>query len=151
MDIRELVESWGEPGEFGRSLRSHWLALVGLAIVAIVIVGLSTAFYRVDASDEGVVLRFGQHVRTSPPGLHFKLPWPIEQVYHVSVQRVQTLEFGFETERPGRVTQYAPPGQEYLTVSEMLTGDLNLANVEWVRQVQSGAYRRTRLGLGRPE
>ena len=134
MDRREIMERWGEPGEFSRSLRQNWSALLGIVVVAIVIIGLLTSFYRVDASDEGVVLRFGRHARTAPSGLHFKLPWPIEQVYHVAVRRVQTLEFGFETERPGRITEYATPGPEQLDVSEMLTGDLNLANVDWVVQ-----------------
>ena len=86
--------------------------------------------HRVDASNEGVVLRFGKHIRTSPPGLHMKIPWPVERVYEVSVQRIKTLEFGFETEHAGRVTEYIPTGAEHLDVAEMLTGDLNLAHVE---------------------
>jgi membrane protease subunit HflK len=63
-----------------------------------------------------------------------KMPWPIDTVYEVPVQRVQTLEFGFETERAGRRTQYAPRSQESLAVAEMLTGDLNLGHVEWIVQ-----------------
>ena len=121
-------------GEVGRVLR-HNTALITLVIFALVIVGeLMTAFYRVDASDQGVVLQFGQHARTTNPGLHMKWPWPIESVYDVTVQRVQVLEFGFETERAGRVTEYARGDREHLNVAEMLTGDLNLANVEWIVQ-----------------
>ncbi len=109
------------------------LALVGLVVVAVLLLGTSM-FYRIEASDEGVVLLFGKYEETAQPGLHWKLPWPIETVYEVPVQRIQTLEFGFQTEQPGRVTQYAPPSSEDLVVAEMLTGDLNLGHIEWIVQ-----------------
>jgi len=92
-------------------------------------------FYRIDASDEGVVLRFGKRgEHTVPPGLHMKWPWPIESVYKVPVQRIQSLEFGFETTLVGRKTLYAPQTSDDLAVAEMLTGDLNLGHVEWIVQ-----------------
>ncbi len=120
--------------EIGRLLRGN-VSLILLGVCALVIVLESmTSFYRVDASDQGVVLRFGKHVRTTEPGLHMKLPWPIEVVYDVTVRRVQVMEFGFDTERAGRVTEYARDSEEHLNVAEMLTGDLNLANVEWIVQ-----------------
>ena len=100
----------------------------------IVVISAFTMFYRVDASDQGVVLRFGRHVRTVDPGLHLKLPWPVEQVHNVSVQRVQSLEFGFATAQAGRVTSYEPRDAMMNEIAEMLTGDLNLANVEWIVQ-----------------
>ena len=103
-------------------------------IVVLVLFFTQSMFYRVEASDEAVVLRFGKHVDTVTPGLHWKLPWPIETVYQVPVQRIQTLEFGFATSQPGRVTQYAPPTSDSLAVAEMLTGDLNLGHVEWIVQ-----------------
>ncbi len=120
--------------ELGRLLRGN-VSLILLGVVALIfLLELMTSFYRVDASDQGVVLRFGQHVRTTNPGLHMKLPWPIESVYDVTVRRVQVLEFGFQTKRPGRVTAYSRDTEEQLDVAEMLTGDLNLANVEWIVQ-----------------
>lgn len=109
------------------------LILAGVVLL-IVLLGSLTLFYRVDASDQGVVLRFGRHVRTTEPGLHLKWPWPIERVHDVPVRRVQVLEFGFRTQTPGRVTAYAPEGEQEMDVAEMLTGDLNLANVEWIVQ-----------------
>ena len=93
-----------------------------------------SALYRVDASEEGVVLRFGRNVATVPPGLHVKMPWPIDTVYKVPVQRIQSLEFGFETSQAGRQTRYASQTFDDLAVAEMLTGDLNLGHVEWVVQ-----------------
>lgn len=58
-------------------------------------------------------------------------------MHDVPVRRIQTLEFGFATQLPGRITQYAPPGPDQLDVSEMLTGDLNLAHVEWIVQYRA--------------
>jgi membrane protease subunit HflK len=111
------------------------LPWIGLFLAtAVVLFAVNSIFYRIEASDEGVVLRFGKHVETTQPGLHWKFPWPIGKVYKVPVQRIQTLEFGFKTERPGRVTRFAPVSDDQLAVSEMLTGDLNLANVEWIVQ-----------------
>ncbi len=114
---------------------TKWIprVLLGLVVVAVLFLGTSM-FYRIDTSDEGVVLLFGEYEETVSPGLHWKLPWPIETVYQVPVQRIQSLEFGFETDEPGRVTQYAPASSEALAVSEMLTGDLNLGHVEWIVQ-----------------
>ncbi len=109
------------------------LALVGITVLVVLWLG-NSVFYRIDASDEGVVLRFGKKIATVPPGLHLKMPWPIDTVYEVPVQRIQTLEFGFQTERAGRVTQFARKNAAALAVAEMLTGDLNLGNVEWIVQ-----------------
>jgi len=94
----------------------------------------SSMFYRVDASEEGVVLRFGKRVRKETSGLHLKWPYPIETVYRVPVDRVQSLEFGFRTAEAGRVTRYASRTAKHEEEAEMLTGDLNLAHVEWVVQ-----------------
>jgi len=123
-------DSWG-----GSEAAVRWgrRAIVSLIVVLLLWLGASI-MYRIDSSDEGVVLRFGKQVRTVPPGLHFKFPWPVEAVFKVPVQRIQSLEFGFETIEPGRVTQYAKPTSEDLEVAEMLTGDLNLAHVEWIVQ-----------------
>ncbi len=118
---------WDAAARWGRS------GFFLLPILALLMAGWSSV-YRIEASDEGVVLRFGKQVTTVPPGLHVKLPWPIDTVYEVPVQRIQTLEFGFETQRPGRVTQYAPKSEGDLAVAEMLTGDLNLGHVEWIVQ-----------------
>jgi membrane protease subunit HflK len=113
-----------------KGIRLVFVALVAITLLFLLI----TMFYRIDASDEGVVLRFGKKVETVQPGLHWKLPWPIDSVYKVPVQRIQTLEFGFQTVQPGKVTSRAPKSSAQLGVSEMLTGDLNLGNVEWIVQ-----------------
>jgi len=107
-------------------------AFVGLFFLIAAL--LYTSFYRVDASEQGVVLRFGAHVRTVEPGLQMKLPFPIESVYTVPVRSIQSEEFGFQTVSPGRSTVYARKTSEMQDVADMLTGDLNLSHVEWIVQ-----------------
>lgn len=108
---------------------------VGIATVVVaVLLLLNTTFYSVNTEEQGVVLRFGRHVANTDPGLHAKLPWPIDAVVNVPTQQVRGLEFGFGTLLPGQVTQYRSPSAEDQRIAEMLTGDLNLAHVEWIVQ-----------------
>lgn len=100
------------------------------AIVAAAV--LMSGFYTVDPEEAGLVLRFGKYVRSSDPGLHFKLPLGIETVRKVPIQRQLKEEFGFRTVRAGIQTEYST--KTFLEESSMLTGDLNAALVEWVVQ-----------------
>ncbi|MEP7015364.1 MAG: FtsH protease activity modulator HflK [Verrucomicrobiota bacterium] len=101
-----------------------------LAIVLLLILAW-TSYYTVQAESEGVVLRFGRFLKTVEPGLHFKLPFGIDQVTVLPTRRQLKLEFGFVTEGYTNVDQ--PPRQEGDERS-MVTGDLNAALVEWVVQ-----------------
>jgi len=134
MDLRDYQNRQFGPEDFYAMARKYLPQIGIFLVVAVLLSGAMSMLYRVDASDQGVVLRFGRHVETVEPGLHWKLPWPIEKIYQVPVQRIQSLEFGFATREAGRQTRYAPAGPGTLEVSEMLTGDLNLANVEWIVQ-----------------
>jgi membrane protease subunit HflK len=105
------------------------------AIVLGVLFLLITGYYQIEPDEVGVVQRFGAHVRTTDPGPHFKLPWPIETVRKVPVQRQLNMEFGFRSLRStGGRTQYATSDAEADAEALMLTGDLNVANVEWIVQ-----------------
>jgi len=107
--------------------------IIKLSIVGVVIlIVLFSSFYQVRPEEMGVILRFGKFVRTTDPGLHLKLPG-IEQLMKVPVQRQLKLEFGFRTEMPGIRTEYrvTPETQKE---ARMLTGDLNVADVEWIVQ-----------------
>lgn len=88
-------------------------------------------FLQIEPEEVGVITRFGKYVRKVEPGLNLKMPF-IEQVYKVPVERQQKLEFGFRTVQAGVNTQYTRSGAK--DESLMLTGDLNLADVEWVVQ-----------------
>ena len=104
-------------------------------IVILVIVGLIlvfTAFYQVGTDEVGVIKRFGKYASTNQPGLHLKIPFGIDKVIKVPVQRVQKEEFGFRTIRPGVKTEYRRG--KAIGESLMLTGDLNSAVVEWIVQ-----------------
>jgi modulator of FtsH protease HflK len=91
------------------------------------------SYYQVDPEEEGVVLRFGEYHSTAQPGPHFKLPFGIDHVHKVPTKRQMKMEFGFRTAKAGQRTTYSR-GTESLAESEMLTGDLNVADVEWVVQ-----------------
>jgi membrane protease subunit HflK len=111
------------------------LRIVPIAVAALVVlVALVQSFYTVEADSEAVVLRFGRHVETTGPGLHGKWPFGIERVYVVPVNFVQTQEFGFRTVQPGKRTLYGRPTAEDRALAMMLTGDLNIARVEWTVQ-----------------
>ena len=102
-----------------------------LIALAVLIVAF-TSFYTVDPEEVALVLRFGKYVRTSDPGLHFKLPFGVESVRKVPVQRQLKAEFGFRTLQAGVRSQFAT--RPYAEEANMLTGDLNAAVVEWVVQ-----------------
>jgi membrane protease subunit HflK len=107
------------------------LILIGVLIVVGIALIASTIF-TVEPEEVGVVLRFGKYVRTADPGLNFKLPPPIEQMYKVPIQRQLKDEFGFRTTQAGVRTDYSRG--DYADESMTLTGDLNVAIVEWIAQ-----------------
>ena len=107
------------------------LATVAVAALAALVVAFST-LYQVQPEEVGVVLRFGRFVRTTEPGLRAKLPL-VEEVLKVPVQRQLKQEFGFRTVDAGIRTQYASE-RPFAGEAVMLTGDLNVAVVEWIVQ-----------------
>ena len=108
------------------------LVLRGVLVVVALAV-LFSAWFTIEPEEAGLVLRFGKYVRTVPSGLHLKLPSPIETVVKVPVERQLKEEFGFRTE--GTAGNRRTYSQEDLSAeSLMLTGDLNVAVVEWTAQ-----------------
>lgn len=106
--------------------------IIGVIIVIFVIIAGFSSFYMVDQKEEAVVLQLGEFNRITGPGLHFKLPFGIETNYNVPTQRILKEEFGFRTERPGVKTTFSRGN--YSSESVMLTGDLNIADVQWIIQ-----------------
>jgi membrane protease subunit HflK len=104
------------------------LVAAGLLILAL------TGYYQIEPDEVGVIQRFGKYVRTSDPGPHVKVPFGVETVTKVPVQRQLKEEFGFRTARAGVRSEFAPPTAETTGESGMLTGDLNVAVVEWIVQ-----------------
>ena len=109
--------------------RSKIQLIVGGVLILILAM---TSFYTIDPEETGLVLRFGKYVRATDPGLHFKMPFGVERVLKVPIQRQLKEEFGFRTVKAGVKSQYSV--KPYQDESNMLTGDLNAAVVEWVVQ-----------------
>jgi membrane protease subunit HflK len=103
--------------------------LVVLVVIVVVIL-LGTSVYIVDQTEEAVITRFGRYYTTQGPGLQFKLPFGIDKTYKVNVKTVQTEQFGFRTITSGIKSTYTNQTSE----STMLTGDLNIVEVEWIIQ-----------------
>lgn len=91
-----------------------------------------TSFYSVEQDEVGVIRRFGKYYQTTAPGLHWKLPFNIDNLAKVKVTRVFKEEFGFRTISPGVQTRYST--DRYDDESLMLTGDLNVLDVTWIVQ-----------------
>jgi modulator of FtsH protease HflK len=116
--------------DFGKLRRAGGrLPLRFIALGLLIALILLTSFYTIDPEEVGVVQRFGKYVRTAESGLNFKLPLGIETVTKVPVQRQLKEEFGFRTEQAGVRTEYSK--SQFDEESLMLTGDLNIADVEW--------------------
>lgn len=104
-----------------------------LIITGVILVMLAYgSVVKVKTEEVGVITRFGEYKRTIESGLHIKIPFA-ESVHKVAVERQQKLEFGFRTTRAGVKSSYNRSGS-LIDESLMLTGDLNLAVVEWVVQ-----------------
>jgi len=84
--------------------------VIGIVIILII---MSSSVYTIGVNEVGIIQRFGKYVRTTSPGLSFKLPWGIEKLTKVPVRLVKKEEFGLRTIRPGIRTQYAR-STEYL-------------------------------------
>lgn len=106
--------------------------ILALAVLFVVLAGVRQTFFTVAPEDVGIILRFGKVERKVPPGLHFKLPFGIEEVYHVPIQRQLKQEFGYRTTKAGIKSEYQKRGYE--DESLMITGDLNAVDVEWIIQ-----------------
>ena len=106
--------------------------LVVFAIFGILAVILAfSTFYQVQPEEVGIVLRFGEYIKTTEPGLRMKIPF-VDQVENVPVQRQLNLQFGFRSiEAAGRA---GISSAQFEDESLMLTGDLNVAVVDWIVQ-----------------
>jgi len=104
----------------------------GIVITLVIGVLVWSSWYTVQPEETAVVQRFGRYLRSAGPGLHFKIPFGVETVKTVPTARVLKEEFGFRTEAAARRTRYQ--GGDYTNESLMLTGDLNVIDVQWIVQ-----------------
>jgi membrane protease subunit HflK len=115
----------------------RWLPILGGGVLLLIAaIATTTTVYTVQPEERAVVKRFGAVIRTTDPGLHFKLPFGIDSVQCVATERVLKEEFGFRTAAAGEPTRYV--GRDFPDESLMLSGDLNIIDVEWVVQYRIG-------------
>lgn len=120
--LRDLNERYGRNA--GRKLTLG-------AVVLLALVGVVTSYTQVEPDEVGIVLRLGRYTGTLDPGPHFTLPYGVDRVRKVPVQRQLKMEFGFRT--PGSSTSLRSD-PDVPREAVMLTGDLNVAVVEWIVQ-----------------
>jgi membrane protease subunit HflK len=124
--------SFREPQTINVNFPKLPLGMIRAGIIAVIAIWIVfTSFYTIPADSVGIVLRFGRDVGSRDPGLHFKLPFGIDEILIVPVKRQLKLEFGFgsrERTNPDQISD--EPELE----KNMVTGDLNAALVEWVVQ-----------------
>ncbi len=110
----------------------------GLALMLLIWI-VPSVFYFVEPDEEGVVTLFGKYVRTTQPGMHFKMPSPIEHAYTPAIRKVRRTEVGFRVLDSGSQQKVRDVPVESL----MLTGDQNIVDMDVVVQykiIDSMAY-----------
>ena len=110
-----------KPMDGKRLLRYILLGFLALVVV----LGAATSFYTVDDKQQAVVTTFGKVTDIVEPGLHFKMPFGIQQVHHVDVNVYQKIELGYYTDSHGN-------SYRVLDESSMITGDYNIVNVDFL-------------------
>jgi membrane protease subunit HflK len=125
--IQAYIRSLLGGGPRGRFTGGRGLALIGLAVVAL---WLASGIYRVQPDEQGVVLQFGAFNRTTPPGLNYHLPWPIERVLTPAVTRINRIEIGYRS-AAAQIDSGNQGGRNVLEESLMLTGDENIIDINF--------------------
>jgi modulator of FtsH protease HflK len=133
-DLEELLRRSQEkvkklfPGGAGGGPGGNRKALIAVPLI-LVAVWLASGFYRVQPDEQGVVLRFGEWIKTTQPGLNWHIPSPIETVFTPKVTRSNRVEIGFRSAAEiGRAGSAREVGNESL----MLTGDENIVDINFV-------------------
>ena len=126
--ITSLFGRKGGNGGNGSSPRGPGFAQFGggAGVLAglILAVWLASGFYIVDASQRGMVLRFGKFVEETQPGPRWHLPYPIETAEIVNVSQVRTIEIGSRNGGKSKVPKE----------SLMLTDDANIIDIQFAVQ-----------------
>ena len=115
--VKQVMHGGGVPGPL----------LVLVAAVACAVIAWQAFTFRVNPDELGVVMRFGKFVEQYPPGLHFRLPYPIDEVRLPKVTRQNIIEVG--ASRRGRLNSGV---RDQRAESLMLTGDENIVDIDFV-------------------
>jgi membrane protease subunit HflK len=129
-DMEDLAKKFqdGLKNIFGNSSKNPDVKKpITLFIIGAIAVWALSGFYRVDADEQGVVLRFGKYTNMTQPGLNYHLPFPIESVMTPKVSRVNRIDVGFRSSGEGSRAAIADIKEE----SAMLTGDENIVDINY--------------------
>jgi membrane protease subunit HflK len=126
-DVDEIIKN--SKDKFKKSVPSNFGGGKGLSIIFLILIALwlASGIYRVNPQEQGVVLRFGEFVRTTQPGLHYHLPSPIEKVITPDVTRENKIEIGYRGFGGGTANRRDVPDE-----SKMITGDENNIDIDFV-------------------
>jgi len=126
----ERISDWVD--DYGQKFRfpSEFLPWLKWLFPLVLVVWLLTGIYIVRPGEQGVVRRFGEAVRITEPGPHYRIPWPIEKVDKPKVQQVRRIEIGFATISPGPPARYQFHPEESL----MLTADEQIIDAQIIVQ-----------------
>jgi len=114
----------GSPNKTGGGLPGGYGSGLGLVVVIVALIWVASGFYIVDASQRGVVLRFGKQVEVTDAGPRWHIPYPIETVEVVSLSQVRTVEVGYRENVKNKM----------LKESLMLTDDENMIDIQFAVQ-----------------
>jgi membrane protease subunit HflK len=129
-DMEDLAKKFqdGLKNMFGGSSKTPDVKKpITLFIIGAIAVWALSGFYRVDADEQGVVLRFGKYTNMTQPGLNYHLPFPIESVMTPKVSKVNRIDVGFRSSNEGSRGAIGDIKEE----SAMLTGDENIVDINY--------------------
>src|SRR5512139_61573 len=124
---RKLNSLFGRSGggsSGGSSGGSNSMGGIGLVVAIVFLLWIASGFYIVDASQRGMVLRFGKYLEATQPGPRWHMPFPIETVEVVNLSQVRTAEIGYRDNVKNKILKEAL----------MLTDDENIIDIQFAVQ-----------------
>lgn len=117
--LNDFASKFSQKNNSKDDFRDYYKIIFGLFLFFWLVSG----FYQVQPSEQGVILRFGKYVKTTDAGLHYHLPYPIEQAYIVDVSKERSINLGVSE------SEFSSRNLDELTESHMLTGDENIVDI----------------------
>ena len=114
------------PNDPGNKKEKPSFKKIGTSIILVLLImaiasGAMSCFYTVDDKQQAVVTTFGKVTDITDAGVHFKLPFGIQNVEKVDVNVYQKIELGYSSKN----------GNKNTSESTMITGDYNIVNVDF--------------------
>ncbi len=128
-DLEEVIRKLKDRFDFFSMAKGPLFTIILIALALLIV---ANSYYTVQPQETAVVQRFGRFVRTASSGLHFKIPFGIETVRKVVTGRVMQREYGYRTISAGVRSRFTQKGYE--EESMMLSGDLNVVDIQWTVQ-----------------